>query len=255
VPLALLELLPALQVISTCGVGYDGIPVAYAKARGIAVTHTPGVLDDAVCELGVGLLLGLLRDIPASDRFVRDGRWSDSAYPLTTSLAGKAVGIVGLGRIGRGIAARLQPFGVALAYSGSRKIDVPYRHVQSVLALADECNILIVCCKGGSETRHLVNAETLQALGPAGYLVNIARGSVVDTAALADALRAGRIKGAGLDVYESEPEPPAELLGFDSVVLTPHTAGSSPEAHQATLDRFIENATRHFAGQPVVSPI
>ena len=254
VPLALLELLPALQVISTCGVGYDGIPVAYAQARGIAVTHTPGVLDDAVCELGVGLLLGLLRDIPASDRFVREGRWSDGAYALTTSLAGKAVGIVGLGRIGRGIAARLQPFGAALAYSGFPKNDVPYRHVQSVLALAGECNILIVCCKGGSETRHLVNAEVLQALGPAGYLVNIARGSVVDEEALVHALTTGGIRAAALDVFEDEPLRNSALTSLPNVLLSPHAGSATREARTAMLRLTLDNLHAVLNGQPALSP-
>lgn len=255
VPQALLESLPALQVIATCGVGFDGIPVAYARSRGITVTHTPGVLDDAVCELGVGLLLSMLREIPASDRFVREGRWSSTAYPVTTSLAGKTVGIVGLGRIGQGIAARLQAFGVTLAYSGSTKRNVPYRHVHSVLALAKACDILIVSCKGGSDTQHLINAEVLQALGPMGYLVNISRGSVVDEVALVHALTTGGIRAAALDVFQDEPLQNTMLASLSNVVLSPHAGSATREARAAMLRLTLDNLHAVLNGQAALSPV
>lgn len=256
VPLTLLESLPALQVIATCGVGFDGIPVKYAQARaGVVVTHTPVVLDDAVCELAVGLLLGLLREIPASDRFVREGRWAQGAYPLATSLAGKAVGIVGLGRIGRGIAARLQASGVALAYCESEKIDVPYRHLQSALALASVCDILIIACKGGSDTTHLINAEVLQALGAAGYLVNISRGSVVDEAALISALTTGGIRAAALDVFHDEPLRHSVLASLPNVLLSPHAGSATRETRAAMLRLTLDNLHAVLNGQAALSAV
>lgn len=255
VPVEVLETLPALEVIATCGVGYDGIPLAYARQRGIVVTNTPAVLDDAVCELGIGLLLAMLREIPASDRFVREGHWSRGAHALTTSLAGKAVGIVGLGRIGRGMAARLQAFGVSIAYCGTPKPDVPYRHFRDVLSLAAECDILVVCCKGGIDTEHLVNARVLRALGPAGYLVNISRGSVVDEAALVDALRSGGLRGAALDVFESEPLENSPLVTLPNVVLSPHAGSGTRETRKAMLRLALDNLHAVLNGKAALSPV
>lgn len=257
VPQALLEALPALRVIATSGVGYDGIPVAWAQARGIVVTHTPGVLDAAVCELGIGLLLSLLREIPQSDRHVRDGAWrSAGAYPLTRSLAGKRVGIVGLGRIGKGIAARLAPFGPRLiAYAGALQADSPYRHFPDALAMAAEVDVMFLCCKGGAETRHLVNAEVLRALG-AGWLVNIARGSVVDEAALHEALTRGKLLGAALDVFEQEPLGEASpLAGLPNLLLSPHAGSATHETRADMLRLTLDNLHAVLAGRDAVSAV
>lgn len=255
VPLPLLESLPALQVIATCGVGFDGIPVAWAQTSGIVVTHTPGVLDDAVCELTIGLLLALLREIPAADRFVRQGQWSQGAYPLTSGLAGKSVGIVGLGRIGRGVAARLQAFGVDLSYCGSVKADVPFRHFPSAIELAQACDILILSCKGGTDTHHLINAQVLQALGPEGYLVNVARGSVVDEVALLKALRTGVIRAAALDVFEDEPLQDSELVSLPNLLLSPHVGSGTKETRAQMVRLTLDNLQAVLCGRPALTPV
>lgn len=256
-PQAVLEALPALQVVATSGVGYDGIPVAYAQQRGIVVTHTPGVLDAAVCELGVGLLLGLLRDIPASERYVRSGDWrSQGAYRLGTSLSGQRVGIVGLGRIGKGIAARLAPFGPRLiAYAGGLQADSPYTHYPTALAMAAEVDVMILCCKGGAETHHLIDATVLKALG-AGWLVNIARGTVVDEAALHLALTQGELRGAALDVFEQEPlQEDSPLLGLDNVLLSPHAGSATDETRAAMLRLTLDNLHAVLDGRPALTAV
>ncbi len=250
-----IDALPRLEIVCVLGAGYENVDVARARARGIVVATGAGTNDDCVADHAMALLLAAVRGVPQFDRACRAGVWR-TALPVQPNVSHRRLGIVGLGAIGRKIARRAAGFEMAIGFhSRSRRDDTPYEWFDSVERLAQWCDFLVVATPGGAETRHLVNADVLTALGPDGYLVNIARGSVVDTAALAEALRAGRIKGAGLDVYESEPEPPAELIGLDNVVLTPHTAGASPEAQQASLARFIENATRHFAGQPVVSPL
>ena len=250
-----IDALPRLEIVCVLGAGYENVDVGRARARGIVVATGAGTNDDCVADHAMALLLAAVRGVPQFDRACRAGVWR-TALPVQPNVSHRRLGIVGLGAIGRKIARRAAGFEMAIGFhSRSRRDDTPYEWFDSVERLAQWCDFLVVATPGGAETRHLVNADVLTALGPDGYLVNIARGSVVDTAALAEALRAGRIKGAGLDVYESEPEPPAELIGLDNVVLTPHTAGASPEAQQASLARFIENATRHFAGQPVVSPL
>ncbi|TMB86650.1 MAG: 2-hydroxyacid dehydrogenase [Chloroflexi bacterium] len=255
VPQSLLEQLPALAVVATSGVGFDGIPVRYAQQRGIAVTNTPGVLDAAVCELAIGLLLALLRQLPEADRFVRSGRWEQDAFQLGTGLAGKRVGIVGLGRLGRGIAARLQPFDVDIRYSGRAKPDVPYRHAGSVVQLADEVDILIVSCSGGPATHHLIDAEVLRALGPRGFLVNVSRGTVVDEAALAEALAAGRLRGAALDVFEHEPLVDSRLAAMGNVLLTPHIGSATAETRTAMLRLTLDNLHAVLRGEPALTPV
>ena len=254
VPLALVEALPALQVIATSGVGFDGLPVAWAQRHGIVVTHTPGILDAAVCELAVGLLLALLREIPGADRHVREGAWQRGLYPLTASLAGKRIGIVGLGRIGKGIALRLAPFGVELAYAGRPQAGVAYRHFADARSMAAHIDVMILACKGGAETRHLVDAEVLDALG-AGYLVNIARGSVVDEAALIAALTRGRLHGAALDVFEHEPLPDSPLRSLPNVLLSPHAGSATRETRAAMLRLTLDNLHAVLDGRVAPSPV
>ena len=250
-----IDAMPRLTLVCVLGAGFENVAVDHARARGIVVATGAGTNDDCVADHAMALLLAVVRAVPRFDRACRAGVWR-SALPVQPNVSHKRLGIIGLGAIGRKIARRAAGFEMAIGFhSRSRRDDVPYRWFDSATALAQWCDFLVVATPGGAATRHLVDAAVLSALGAEGYLVNIARGSVVDTAALAEALRAGRVRGAGLDVYESEPAPPAELLAFDNVVLTPHTAGASPEAQQASLERFIENATRHFAGQPVVSPL
>lgn len=252
---AVLARLPALEIIATFGVGYDGLPLAAAAARNIAVTNTPDVLNTAVAELCIGLLLGLLRRLPASDRFVREGQWPKGGMALGVSLAGKRVGIVGLGRIGKDIARRLAPFGVTLAYHGRSDQHLAYRYEADLVQLARDCDVLIVAAPGGVETDRLIDRAVLDALGPQGYLVNIARGSLVDQAALLDALEQGRLGGAALDVFEHEPHAEPRFAALDNVVLAPHLGSATAETRQAMMDLVLENLRCHFAGAPLPTQV
>ena len=250
-----IDAMPRLTLIGVLGAGYENVDVARARERGIVVANGAGTNDDCVADHAMALLLATVRGLPQLDRACRAGLWRTD-IPVPPNVSHKRLGIVGMGAIGRKIAKRGAGFEMEIGgHSRTRRDDMPGRWFDSVGALAQWCDCLVIATPGGAATKHLVDAAVLTALGPNGYLVNIARGSVVDTEALADALRHGRIKGAGLDVYESEPEPPAALMGFDNVVLTPHVAGSSPEAKQASLQRFLDNAARHFAGEPVISPV
>jgi lactate dehydrogenase-like 2-hydroxyacid dehydrogenase len=254
-PEAVVASLPSLKIIATCGVGYDGIPLAAARQRGIIVTNTPGVLDDAVCELGVGILLALLRRIPEGDSFTRSGRWAVETFPLTTSLAGKRVGIVGLGRIGQGIAARLAGFGVKLAYTGSRQAASPHRHIEKLHDLARESDVLFVCCRGGESTRKLINSAVLEALGAEGFLINMSRGSVVDEPALMHALKTGGIKGAGLDVYEDEPRIDPAFFDLPNTVLMPHVGSATTETRAVMLRLTLDNLHAVLGGGAPLTPV
>jgi lactate dehydrogenase-like 2-hydroxyacid dehydrogenase len=247
--------MPALELVCALGAGYENIDVSAAHARGIVVANGAGTNDDCVADHALGLLIGTVRGLHRLDRQCRDGVWRDRIAP-PMGLTGKRIGVFGLGTIGRQIARRAQAFRMTVGYHNRQpRPDVDYRYFDSLLALAQWSDVLVCATPGGAATRHAVNAAVLQALGPQGYLINIARGSVVDTQALAAALQAGHLAGAGLDVYESEPQPPKELLGLDNVLLSPHVAGWSPEAVQASVDRFLANAAGHFSGKGVVSPV
>lgn len=247
--------LPQLELVCCMGAGFERLPMAALWARGIVTANGAGTNDDCVADHAFGLLIGIVRGMRVLDRLCREGVWRE-AIPQQRNVSGKRLGILGLGTIGQKIARRAAGFDMAIGYHNrSPKAGVPHRYFDSPLALAAWCDFLVCAAPGGPATKHLVNAEVLQALGPDGYLVNIGRGSVVDTEALAAALRAGRIAGAGLDVYESEPHRPESLIDLDSLLITPHMAGWSPEATQASVDRFMANAEGHFAGRGVVSPI
>ncbi|HSN46279.1 MAG TPA: 2-hydroxyacid dehydrogenase [Casimicrobiaceae bacterium] len=255
-PTTLLDELPNLGIISVFGVGYDGVPVDYCRQRGIMVAHTPDVLTDDVADVATALVLMTARGFIAADRFVRSGQWLSGAPPLTTCLGGKKAGVLGLGRIGRAIARRLEAMGMSIAYTTRRpQPDVPWRHVPDLRALAAEVDFLIVACPGGPATSKLVDANVLAALGPKGTLVNIARGSIVDEPALVAALQAGTIRGAGLDVFAAEPNVPAALLALDNVVLLPHVGSATRETRQAMADLCRANLDAWFAGKPVPVPI
>jgi lactate dehydrogenase-like 2-hydroxyacid dehydrogenase len=255
-PTTLLDELPNLGIISVFGVGYDGVPVDYCRQRGIMVAHTPDVLTDDVADVATALVLMTARGFVAADRFVRSGQWLSGAPPLTTCLGGKKAGVLGLGRIGRAIARRLEAMGMSIAYTTRRpQPDVPWRHVPDLRALAAEVDFLIVACPGGPATSKLVDANVLAALGPKGTLVNIARGSIVDEPALVAALQAGTIRGAGLDVFAAEPNVPAALLALDNVVLLPHVGSATRETRQAMADLCRANLDAWFAGKPVPVPI
>ena len=257
VPRALMDQLPALEIVSIMGVGYDGVDIAAALERRVPVTHTPGVLNDEVADLAIGLMLSVARRIPQADQYVRTGRWSkEGAMPLTRKVSGARLGIVGLGRIGQAIASRAEAFGMSIAYTArSAKPGLSYSFYPTAQALAAQVDFLVVITPGGAGTRHLINADVLKALGPKGYLINVARGSVVDEAALIDALQKGVIAGAGLDVFEKEPHVPEALWSMDNVVLTPHIASATWQTRQAMADLAASNLRAHFAGQPLLSPV
>ena len=257
VPRSLIDQLPALEIISIMGVGYDRVDVAAAMERGIPVTHTPGVLNDEVADLAMGLMLSVARRIPQADQYVRAGRWGrEGAMPLTRKVSGARLGIVGLGRIGQAIATRAQAFGMSIAYTArSQKPGLTYSFFPTAKALAAQVDFLIVITPGGEGTRHLINAEVLKALGPEGYLINVARGSVVDEEALVEALQKGVIAGAALDVFAREPHPSPALWDMEQVVLTPHIASATRQTRQAMADLAAGNLAAHFSGKPLPSPV
>ena len=252
----LLAKLPALEIISVFGVGYDGVDVAAARERGIAVTHTPGVLNDEVADLAIGLVIALARRIPQADRYVRAGRWPSGPMPLARKVSGARLGIIGLGRIGHAIARRALAFDMQIAYTArNSRADAAYPYFGSAKALAAAVDFLVVATPGGAATRKLIDADVLRALGKDGYLVNIARGSVVDESALVDALKSGTIAGAALDVFETEPDVPAALRELDNVVLTPHIGSGTWQTRRAMRDLAFGNLEAHFAGRPLLSPV
>ena len=251
-----MDAMPALELVCALGVGYEAIDLAAAKARKLIVTHGAGTNDGCAADHAFGLLLAAVPGIVQLDKGVREGLWRDQMDFYTPNVSGKKLGIIGLGMIGRQVAKRALGFDLEVGYfNRSRKDDVPFRFFDSALALARWCDYLIVATPGGAATHHMINAEVIAALGPKGTLVNIGRGSVVDTAALAAALKSGGLASAGLDVYESEPKAPQDLVGLANVVLTPHIAGRSPEAMQASVDKVIDNAQAFFSGNPVLTPV
>ncbi|MEQ6900039.1 2-hydroxyacid dehydrogenase [Nocardioides sp. YIM 152588] len=252
----LIEALPRLGMIANFGVGYDNIDLATALDRGIAVSNTPGVLDPAVAEHAVALLLAVRRQVVVADRYVREGRWPEGPFPLTGQVAGTRVGILGLGRIGQAVATRVEALGATVSYHNRRPAPgVPYAYQPSPVALAAAVDSLVVVVPGGAATEGLVGAEVLAALGPDGVLVNVARGSVVDEAALVAALEAGTLGGAGLDVFRDEPRVPAALLGRDEVVLQPHTASGTVTTRAAMGALTLENLAAWMSGEPLITPI
>jgi lactate dehydrogenase-like 2-hydroxyacid dehydrogenase len=237
-------------------VGVDPIDVGYAHERGIVVTNTPDVLVADVADMGVTLLLAASRQIVKGDRFVREGRWLGGIMNFTHRVNGKRAGIVGCGRIGGTVARRLEAFDMTIAYHGpSDKQHPRYRYYPDLVAMARDVDFLVLTCPGGPATRHIVNERVLNALGPDGILVNIARGSVVEEAALVAALREGMIRGAGLDVYADEPRAPTALLDLDNVVLSPHQSSATHETRAAMGDCTLANLRAHFSGQPVPNPV
>lgn len=252
-----IDALPVLRVISSFGVGLDRIDLAAAHRRGIAVGYTPDVLNDCVADMAFGLMLAVARRLSAADRFVRGGAWAQrAAFPLGRQVCGARLGIVGLGRIGRTIARRASGFEMEVRYNNRRPVDgVAWAHEPDLFALARWCDFLVVAAAGGPETRHLIDARVLQALGPRGFLVNVARGSVVDEAALTHALQSGAIAGAGLDVFEREPHVPRELFTLDNVVLAPHIASSTEQTREAMASRVLDNLEAFFAQRPLPSAV
>jgi lactate dehydrogenase-like 2-hydroxyacid dehydrogenase len=258
---ALIGALPRLRVISSFGVGLDKLDLAAAAARGIAVGYTPDVLNDCVADLAFALMLDVARRVAHGDRYVRAGSWAArpgtpaaSPFPLGRKVSGARLGVLGLGRIGRTVARRAAGFDMDVRYHSRRPVEgVPWSHEPSLAELARWADFLVVITAGGAATRHLVDAAVLDALGPEGYVINVARGSVIDEAALVRALVEGRIAGAGLDVFENEPHVPPELFALDNVVLVPHIASATVQTRQAMADRVVDNLAAFFAGRALPS--
>ena len=253
---AFMRRLPNLEIVASFGVGYDHIDAEAAARRGVIVTNTPGVLDDEVADTAIGLMIATVRRLPQAERYLRAGQWLEGPFPLTASLRGRTLGVLGLGRIGQAIATRARAFGVGIVYHGRQpRADVPYRYYPSLVEMAKACDILIVAAPGGPATRHIVNAEVLAALGPDGILINIARGSLVDESALIEALRTGKILAAGLDVYENEPSVPDELIALDNAVLLPHVGSASVKTRRAMADCVVANLFAWADGKPPLTPV
>ncbi len=251
-----IEALPKLEIIASFGNPRGTVDLAAARARGVVVTNTPDSISKPVADLAMGLLLAVMRRICESDRFLRAGEWQERTMSMGSDLGGKTCGIVGLGRIGREVAKRAEVFGMSVCYHGpDRKQDAAYPYHADLEAMARSSDCLVITCPLTPETRGLVNARILDALGPGGFLVNVARGPVVDEQALIAALRDGRIAGAGLDVFWDEPRVPAALTGMENVVLAPHMGSSTREVREERGRKLMANLRAHFAGKPVLTPV
>ena len=247
-----MDLLPKLEIISNFGVGVDAINLDDAKKRGIIVTNTPDVLNETVADTALALIMNTVRRFPQAEQHLRAGNWAArGAYPLTTDIGGKTLGVLGLGRIGEAIAKRAVVCGMRIRYHNRRRKDSPYPYDPDPVTLAKNSDVLLVVTPGGPETNKLINAKVLDALGPRGFLVNIARGSVVDEPVLLRYLQEKKIAGAGLDVFADEPRVPPEFFSLENAVLFPHVGSATVETRKAMGDLQIENLRLHFAGKPV----
>jgi len=253
---AFMARLPNLKIVSSLGVGYDHIDAKWAGSHGIVVTNTPDVLNEEVADTALGLLLCTVRQLPQADRYVRQGKWLEAPFPLSPTLRDRTVGIVGLGRIGKAIARRLDAFSVPVVYhSRNPQPDTTYRYYPDLVAMARDVDVLILITPGGATTKNLVDAKVLEALGPNGILINVARGSVVDEQALIAALREGKILSAGLDVFVDEPKVPQELIEMEQVVLLPHVGSASVHTRRAMAQLVVDNLLAHAAGKKPLTPV
>lgn len=254
---AAMAAMPKLKIISNFGVGYDMVDAAEAGRRGVTVTNTPDVLNEEVADTAIGLLLMTVRRLPQSEQYLRAGKWlSEGNFPLSPSLRGRTMGIVGLGRIGKAIARRAEAFGLKLAYYGrNRQTDVAYPFYSDLVAMARDVDILMVILPGGAETRHLINRPVLEALGPDGVLINVARGTVVDETTLIEFLKAKKILAAGLDVFEFEPKVPDALLALDNAVLLPHVGSASVHTRDLMGNLVVDNVIAIAAGKAPLTPV
>lgn len=254
---ALLGRLPKLRIVSNFGVGYDLVDAAWAGENGVVVTNTPDVLNEEVADTALGLLIATVREFGPAERHLRDGGWAaDGPYRLTSSLRGRTVGIVGMGRIGRAIARRVEAFGLPVVYHSRNPQDgVAYRHYPDLAEMATDVDTLIVIVPGGAATKNLIDAKVLSALGPEGVIVNVARGTVIDEAALIEALRSGTILGAGLDVFAEEPKVPAELIALENCVLLPHVGSASVATRRAMAQLVVDNLKAYAARTPPLTPV
>lgn len=252
----MLDGLPNLEIIVQVGAGLDQTPVAYARERGIPVTHTPGVLADDVADIAMGLLLGAARRLAEGDRYVRSGAWPvKGRFPLAFKVSGKTCGIVALGRIGRKVAQRAAAFDMTILYHGPRRhADVDYEYCADLVAMAERCDFLVMCAPGGPETQNIVDERVLRALGAKGVVVNVGRGSTLDEVALEKVLLEGALGGAGLDVYANEPDPRPALLTMDNVFLLPHIGSGTDDTRQDMHRLCLDNLFAHLDGKPLITP-
>ncbi|QMV04179.1 2-hydroxyacid dehydrogenase [Devosia sp. D6-9] len=256
VDVELMDRLPNLEIISCFGVGYDSVDVQEATKRGIRVTNTPDVLNDAVAELAIGMMIALARRLLQADRFVREGMWPFGEFGLQAELTGRTLGILGLGRIGRELAARAQAMKMRVVYHGrAPKADAPFEYFSSLEEMALVSDWLVVLAPGGRDTTGIVSRRVLQALGPQGYLVNLARGSVVDQEALLDLLFNGGIRGAALDVFEHEPKVPEAFFGLENVLLSPHQGSGTVRARDLMGALLVANIDAQLSGRPVLTAV
>ena len=251
----LIESLPGLKLIACFTSGYDGIDVDWCRARGLPVTHAPGVNHEDVADHAIGLILAARRQIAAGDRTLRAGGWTADSKMITPSLGGQRVGVVGLGAIGEAVARRAEALRMTVGWWGPREKDAPWPRAASLIALARDSDILVVACRADESNRGLISAEVIEAVGPQGLLVNVARGQLVDETALIAALKAGRLGQAALDVFEEEPTDAVRWADAPNTVLTPHTGGATTEAVQAMLMLLLENLRAAFAGEPLKTPV
>ena len=247
---AMISHLPNLEIVAINGVGFDKVDLEFARRRGVRVTSTPNVLTEDVADLAIGLIISLLRGVAAGDEHVRRGRWPTAERPLGQKVSGRRFGVVGLGRIGLAIADRLKVFG-PVSYTGPNPKPVAYPYVSSLHDLARTCDVLVLACAANPATFHMVDAGVLERLGPEGYLINVGRGSLVDQTALVAAVTAGGIAGAGLDVFEAEPDVPEVLRSAANVVLTPHIASATVQTRRAMGQLVLDNLVAHFDGLPL----
>jgi lactate dehydrogenase-like 2-hydroxyacid dehydrogenase len=252
----LLAKLPKLEIVANFGVGYDSVDAKAAAARGVIVTNTPDVLTDEVADLAVGLLLATVRELPRADNFLRAGKWLERPFPFSATVRDRTFGILGLGRIGQAIARRLEPFGRPIVYHSRNPVPgVPWRHYPDLIAMARDVDVLIVIAPGGPATKYIVNRAVLEALGPKGILINVARGSLVDEPALIEALRNKTILAAGLDVFADEPRVPQALIEMDNVVLLPHVGSATHLTRRAMGQLMIDNLKSWVAGKGPLTPV
>ena len=254
-----MDTLPSVRAIVCYGTGYDGVDLAAARQRNIAVGNSPGANAASVADLAVTLMLATTRRILPADEFVRNGNWaSGKPSPLLRALPGnpgRRIGVYGMGEIGRKIASRMAAFETEVGYFSRCSYDLPYRYFESLAGLAEWCSVLMIAVRASADTHHAVNADILKKLGSDGYVINIARGSVIDEAALAMALTHNVVAGAGLDVFETEPHPPGSLTALPNVVLTPHIGGHTQDSHTAMQDCVIANLEAFFAGKSLAYPV
>ncbi len=246
----LIDAFPNLDLVASLGIGLDAIDLGRARERGIAVTNTPGVTTDDVADLAMWMIATSLRNTRAGNRYVEDGRWPTGPFPLATSLTGKTVGIVGLGAIGSGVARRAEAHGMRVSWTGPRaKPGITWPYIADLVQLAAQSDVLVIACAGGAATRRLIDARVLQALGPRGLLVNVARGSIVDSRALGEVLDSGQLGAAALDVFEGQPQVPEGLLNRANVLLTPHMGSATRETRSRMGELVLQSLADHFAGR------